>query len=98
MSRDGKPSPCCNSKSSSTVQHSFACWARVMKLDNLVKLRTEVSNLESEIGKNLRISSPAPARSNSPGGTSGVSATKETAHKGLRSLAVDQSLLGHNAG
>jgi len=30
-----------------------------MKLEKLAKLRTEVSILESEIGKNLRISSPA---------------------------------------
>jgi len=67
VSRDSKQSPCCNSKSSSTVQHSYACRALVMKLEQLVKLRTEVSNLESKIGKNLRFSSPASVWSNSHG-------------------------------
>ena len=52
-------------KSSSTLQHLFACWAHVMKLEKLVKLRTEVTNLESKIGKNMRICSAAPVWSNS---------------------------------
>ena len=36
---------------------------RYINLEKLVELRTEVSKLESEIGKNLRNSSPAPAYS-----------------------------------
>ena len=36
-----------------------------MKLEKLMKLRTEVSNLESVVGKSLRICSLAPAQSSS---------------------------------